>query len=384
MPTVSPLAVARRLGGGRLPEPLEGHRVTFHAKARDAIWQTVRALAPGPGENVLLPSYNCGAEVDAVLKAPAGVRFYRVDREARIDLRDLRGSIGAETRAVLVTHYFGFPQPDLPEIVELCRSRGLLLIEDCAHALLSSPGGRPLGTYGDVAVFSLWKTLPVPDGAAARANGRLSVAGGRLRPPLRRSLDWIRLSVGTRLVLRHGRAGGLVKRYAVDAVASAAKPALAFAPVPPPPAVAAGSGNPHVSFDGATANFTISAPARLIASRSDHRAIAARRRRNYTALAEEVSRLGLRPLRPDLPDGVCPLCLPVVLHDAPSLHEHLAGRGIGTELFWSEFHPDFPAEEFPDATFLKTHVLALPIHQDLDDHALERVAAAIQEWRVRG
>ncbi len=380
MPTVSPLALARRPLGGRLPEPIDGRRVSFHAKARDAIWQTVRALAPEPGENVLLPSYNCGAEVDAVLKAAAGVRFYRVDRETCVDLQHLRESIDGGTRAVIVTHYFGFPQPELQAIVELCRARGLLLIEDCAHALYSSPGGRPLGTYGDIAVFSLWKTLPIPDGAATRTNGRLRVTGGGVQPSLRRSLDWIRLSVRARLVLRHGRAGRFLKRYAVDVAAAAVKRVPAVIP-PPPPAVA--SGNPHVSFDGASAALTMSAPALLIASRSDHRAIAARRRRNYTLLAAEIRRLGgMRPLHPELPDGVCPLCLPVVSDDAPSLQEHFARRGIGTELFWSEFHPACPAGDFPDATFLKTHVLALPIHQDLDSPALEHVVAAIRAWRA--
>ena len=146
--------------------------MTFHVRARNGIWQLIRALGLQEPDVVLVPSYNCGAELDAVLRAPATVRFYRVDRSARIDVDDLRQAIEPRTRAVIVTHYFGFPQPDLVAIGELCRDHGLVLIEDCAHALYSTHLGRSLGTFGDASVFSLWKTLPMPDGGAVLANRR--------------------------------------------------------------------------------------------------------------------------------------------------------------------------------------------------------------------
>ena len=144
-------------------------------KARAAIWNLVRALRLGTDEAILLPSYTCGAEVDAVLKAGAHVRFYRIDRSARIDVDSLP-AISPGDRGVLVTHFFGFADSELDSICDLCREHGLFLIEDCAHALYSHHRGRPLGTFGDAAVFSLWKTLPLPDGGAVRTNGSLQVA----------------------------------------------------------------------------------------------------------------------------------------------------------------------------------------------------------------
>ena len=100
-------------GDGALPPPLDAGRVTLYVKARNGIWQLIRALGVQEPDVVLVPSYNCGAELDAVLKAPATARFYRVDGSARVDFDDLRQAIDARTRAVLVTHYFGLPQPDL-------------------------------------------------------------------------------------------------------------------------------------------------------------------------------------------------------------------------------------------------------------------------------
>ena len=50
-------------------------------------------------------------------------------------------------------------------LAELCRRRNMRLVEDCALALLSADGSLPLGTAGDWAVFCLYKTLPLPNGA---------------------------------------------------------------------------------------------------------------------------------------------------------------------------------------------------------------------------
>lgn len=367
-PMVSPRVLASRRP--RLPPPLDAPGVTFHARARDAIWRAVKALAPSTEDTVLLPSYNCGAEVDAVLNAPARVRFYRVDADARADVAHLRASIDSRTRAVLLTHYFGFAEPALPTVVDLCRERGLTLIEDCAHALLSTTAGRPLGTSGDIAVFSLWKTLPAPDGAAARSNGRLVVRAGTVRPPLFDSLNWVRLSA------RAGRAPRPRPRFS-----SAARRAVRRALVRSSQSALPAGANPHVSFDAGTAEWTISVPALVIAARSDHAAIAAQRRRNYALLARELAGVShLRLLRPELDTGTCPLVLPVLAREAGSLHTQLQRAAIGAELFWNDFHPSFPANEFPDATFLKRHIVALPIHQDLGAAAMRHIAAVVQGW----
>ena len=61
-------------------------------------------------------------------------------------------------KAILITHFLGFPQP-IDEIKRICNERNLFLIEDCAHAFLSSYNGNPLGSYGDIAVFSLLKDI---------------------------------------------------------------------------------------------------------------------------------------------------------------------------------------------------------------------------------
>ena len=209
-PALPPSVVLGSWRRGALPPPLDAGRVTLYVKARNGIWQLIRALGVQEPEVVLVPSYNCGAELDAVLKVPATARFYRVDGSARVDFDDLRQAIDARTRAVLVTHYFGLPQPDLAAIVELCREHDLFLIEDCAHALYSTHVGRSLGTFGDAGIFSLWKTLPLPNGGAVLANRPLPLEGGTVRPSLGASLTPLRTAPRSApaLPLRARRLGG--------------------------------------------------------------------------------------------------------------------------------------------------------------------------------
>jgi len=67
------------------------------------------------------------------------------------------------------------------EAIRCVPRKGLLLIEDCAQALLSKFGESPLGSFGDVAIFSIRKTLPVPDGGALVAGTNKAYHFPRMR-----------------------------------------------------------------------------------------------------------------------------------------------------------------------------------------------------------
>jgi dTDP-4-amino-4,6-dideoxygalactose transaminase len=75
--------------------------------------------------------------------------------------------ISERTGAVLATHLFGQPCP-IEEIAEFTRSRGIRLLEDCAHACGVRVNGRQVGTFGDVGVFSFaeGKNMPCFGGGA--------------------------------------------------------------------------------------------------------------------------------------------------------------------------------------------------------------------------
>jgi dTDP-4-amino-4,6-dideoxygalactose transaminase len=106
-----------------------------------------------------------------------------------------------------------------------------------------------------------------------------------------------------------------------------------------------------------------------------------RRRRNYQLLRERCTRIpGLRPLFQSLPEGVCPLCLPMVTAQPREIARRLQTRSVPAIAWWAGYHPAFPqGPEYSAARDLKDHVLALPIHQQLEPYQVEAISSHVAE-----
>jgi hypothetical protein len=118
------------------PDP---RRSAFTFNARAALYLGVRLLGLRPGDAVLVPAYCCGAELGSLLHAGLRQVFYRVGPDLVPDLEHLDRQRDPSTRAILVIHYFGRPQPMQP-LRELARRRGLL--DRGLRARLVRPGRR--------------------------------------------------------------------------------------------------------------------------------------------------------------------------------------------------------------------------------------------------
>jgi dTDP-4-amino-4,6-dideoxygalactose transaminase len=94
-----------------------------------------------------------------------------------VDKEDLERETGDGLKALFIIHYWGFPQ-DISWILDYCKDRNIILIEDCAHALYSKFQDRLLGTAGGVSIYSLPKTLAVPNGGILLINRNAKI--GRL------------------------------------------------------------------------------------------------------------------------------------------------------------------------------------------------------------
>ena len=147
------------------PFPLDDDRCRLFARARHALWLGVQALGLAPGDEVLVPAYHHGSEVEALIQAGLGCRFYDVTSGLEPDPAELEALISPSTRALYLIHYLGVPQ-DLTRWRQWCDDRGLLLFEDAAQAWLASRDGKPAGSVGDLSIFCLYKTFGFPDGAA--------------------------------------------------------------------------------------------------------------------------------------------------------------------------------------------------------------------------
>jgi len=124
----------------------------------DAIHLALRGLGIGPGHEVITVAHTSVATVAAI--EMAGARPVLLDVEPgwwTIDANAVTASITPRTKAVVAVHLYGQPA-DLTKLVDLCQSRGLFLIEDCAQSHGAQWQGRKLGSFGTAACFSFYPT----------------------------------------------------------------------------------------------------------------------------------------------------------------------------------------------------------------------------------
>jgi dTDP-4-amino-4,6-dideoxygalactose transaminase len=118
------------------------------------------------GETVLCPSNTFMATPLAAVRAGANVQFVDCNREDLcMSFEDFERKVAEHRpRAAILVHIGGHIAFDAERIAELCRSEGIFLVEDCAHAHGATWGdGRP-GAYGDAGVYSFYATKTVSTG----------------------------------------------------------------------------------------------------------------------------------------------------------------------------------------------------------------------------
>lgn len=123
-------------------------------------------------QGVVIPAISFIGIANAVRDAGLRVELIDIDRHTLnptvAQVADRLGGLDAadyDAVAVCIQHYGGVPS-DLGPIAELCRERGVLLVEDCACAPLSFYSGKRAGTFGDFAVWSFdaMKIITAGDG----------------------------------------------------------------------------------------------------------------------------------------------------------------------------------------------------------------------------
>jgi dTDP-4-amino-4,6-dideoxygalactose transaminase len=125
------------------------------ASGTAAIHTAIAALNPEPGEEIITsPITDMGALAPILYQGAIPV-FADVDPATyNVTAATIEPCLSERTRAIIVTHLFGNPC-DMDPIMDLARSRGLPVIEDCAQAFLARYQHRPVGTIGTIGCFSL-------------------------------------------------------------------------------------------------------------------------------------------------------------------------------------------------------------------------------------
>ena len=138
---------------GALRERFGARHAICVYQCRVGIYLAIKALIR-PGQEVILSPYTIADVVNMVIFAGGRPVFADVERHTcNISASEVEKLINPKTGAVLITHLHGVAA-DALRIKSICDSRDVPMVEDCAQAIAVKEQGKPVGTIGDVGVFS--------------------------------------------------------------------------------------------------------------------------------------------------------------------------------------------------------------------------------------
>jgi len=378
VPILSPASFLRR-GGESLPSLLDAGAVRMVTSGRIAIGLALREMGIKPGDKVLVPAYHSPSMIPPVHWCGATVVFYRVRPDSSIDLEDIAAKFDGNVKAVMATHFFGFPQ-DLRGLRALCDAHGAGLLEDCAHAFFGHHAGTPVGSTGDYAIGSSMKFYPVYEGGclvshrhplnfslhsagpgfeakATLAALEMAFAHGRL-PALRLALSLpLRLKSALWNALKSRRPGGAAARV-----------------------LAPDSSDSSFNFDPRWLEKRSSLFSRLAVRLAARARIVKLRRRHYVQLQQALDGLpGCRPLHPALPEGACPWIFPLLVDQADAIAASLQAAGVPIVRFGASLWPGVDAATCANSVTLGRQLIGLPCHQELRPSELARLRDAVRQ-----
>jgi perosamine synthetase len=311
------------------------------------------ALGIGPGDEVLVPTLTFASTAATVIHT--GARPILVDCEPdtlNISVADAARKWTARTKAIVPVHYAGHPC-DMDAVLALAREHDAAAMEDAAHALPARYRGRPIGSLGDLTVFSFYATKNLTTGEGGMITTRDAALAERM--------------TSRRL---HGMTRDAWKRYTKD-----------------------GTWRYDVAYPGFKYNMTDMNAALGLVQLRRLPALQAERRRivaQYRAALSDVSAIELPTCRPDVEHAWH--LFPVRVR-AEQLRigrneviQALTAAGIGTSVHFIPLHEHsyyrevlgVRAEDLPCATAEWQRIISLPLYPGLAASDVDRVTDSLR------
>jgi dTDP-4-amino-4,6-dideoxygalactose transaminase len=143
------------------------------SNATSALHLSLKAAGISKGDEVIIPDLTFVATANAVLLCDATPVLADVNDDLNISVGSIKKSLTSRTKAILPVHMAG-KAADMHIITKIARSNGLVLIEDCAHAIGARIGAKHVGTFGDAGCFSFYptKNITTIEGGMVITNSR--------------------------------------------------------------------------------------------------------------------------------------------------------------------------------------------------------------------
>jgi len=132
---------------------LHSPNVYLTNSGRSSLLVILRALSLKADDEVIIQSFTCNAVANPILWASLTPVYVDIDDTYNIDVEKLEEKITPRTKVIIAQHTFGIPAR-IDKILDIAKQHNIVVIEDCAHALGATYGGKQVGTLGDLALFS--------------------------------------------------------------------------------------------------------------------------------------------------------------------------------------------------------------------------------------
>lgn len=127
----------------------------------------LRTIGINDGDEVIIPVEAFIADASCIIREKGIPVFAEIEPDTLcISLEDIEKKVTSRTKAVIVVYMAGLVPPDIFEIRNFCRSKGIYLIEDASHAHGASINGIKAGAIGNISCFSFGSTKIMAAGEA--------------------------------------------------------------------------------------------------------------------------------------------------------------------------------------------------------------------------
>lgn len=132
--------------------------VLMTTSCTDALELAAMLLDLGPDDVVVMPSFTFTSTATAFTRERAKIRFCDIEpRTLGLDPERVAAVMTPEVKAIVTVHYAGVAS-DVDGLRAVCDEHSVPLIEDNAHGLFATHGGRPLGSFGRMSTLSFHET----------------------------------------------------------------------------------------------------------------------------------------------------------------------------------------------------------------------------------
>lgn len=122
------------------------------------------AVGVGAGDEVIVPSFTFAATANSVALTGGTPVFVDIEPDTfTVDPAAVEAAITPRTKGIMPVHLYGHPAR-MRELAAIAERHGVALYEDAAQAHGASLDGKPVGTWGEFAMFSLYPTKNMTSG----------------------------------------------------------------------------------------------------------------------------------------------------------------------------------------------------------------------------